>query len=34
MRVERCLDHKSLLADSPWPPAEDTMPVDDTVTVA
>jgi hypothetical protein len=27
-------DHKSLAADSPWPPAEDTMLVDDTVTVA
>ena len=27
-------DHKSLLTDSPWPLAEDTMLVDDTVTVA
>jgi hypothetical protein len=26
--------HKSLPTDSPWPPAEDTMLVDDTVTVA
>ncbi len=28
------LGHKSLLADSPWPLAEDTLLVDDTVTVA
>ena len=27
-------DHKSLPTDSPWPPAEDTMLIDDTVTVA
>jgi len=31
MRIE---DHKSRPTDSPWPPAEDTMLVDDTVTVA
>jgi hypothetical protein len=30
----QALGHKSLLADSLWPPAEDTMLVDDTVTVA
>jgi leucyl-tRNA synthetase len=30
----QALGHKSLLADSPWPPAEDTLLVDDTVTVA
>ena len=28
------LGHKSLLADSPWPLAEDALLVDDTVTVA
>ena len=30
----QALGHKSLLADSPWPLAEDTLLVDDTVTVA
>jgi hypothetical protein len=34
MTIEPRQVHKSLLADSPWPPAEDTMLVDDTVTVA
>ena len=30
----QALGHKSLLADSPWPMAEDALLVDDTVTVA
>ena len=30
----QALGHKSLLADSPWPLAEDALLVDDTVTVA